>query len=140
MRVIVKKMIFSDSFQVSNNNFTVSTDTELNIDKVIVPSLTDEQLLELVNRPDFKDFIEDEAKKSGITTIKPRRESEDSSYYSDGSPYSYGNPATPQDSNKKLTAKEAFKNSLKEDVKRKEWVSLHLLDNEEVFQIENGRR
>lgn len=72
-----------------------------------------------------------------IQKSKPRRESEDSSYFSDASHASpYSCPATPP-----MSAKEMFRSSLNEDIKKKAWIKVTIMEDEELFRIDkNGMR
>lgn len=87
----------------------------------------------IANKPEFQKFLQTVIEKTDIkSSVSIRRESTDSSYFSDGSPH-------PDNNNN--SAQIALRNSLREDVKRKVWVQLTLLDEEEVFQIDkNGNR
>lgn len=106
---------------------------------MIVAHLSDDQLLEIAKTREFQNFLlEEDAKNippttTNATPIKPRRESQDSSYFSDGSPCSFGNPATPQ-----TTAKETLRATLNRDVKRDNWVHLSMIDDEKLFFIDEA--
>lgn len=108
------------------------------VDRKIVPSLTDGQLLSLALTQEFKEFVEGEVQKPAATIAsKPRRESEDSSYFSDASHASpYSCPATPP-----TLAKEAFCKSLDKDVKTREWVKVNTMGDEELYGVDDdGKR